>query len=1094
VGKKKWLWIALSVAIAVALGTPRIANAYKVWQIRERRATIDRARAALAAGADGLPEMSALLAGDPGADPGKPEVEADDAEIRRLVMEAEIGQRTPESQRMLLQIAAAERARWANFDPAAAGGSVNPGTRRWLSLGPQAARSQFNGTYYKAVDSGRATAVAVHPTKPRTVYLATSGGGVWQADDFGNFPFWFPITDGLGSLAIGAMSVTGPLDAAGNPTIWLGLGDFVDQQFGAVVKSSDGGTTWGTPIFLSTTSHPADAKPSSALNVRDIKTDPNDATKVLVATDDGFYMSTNGGATFNLIDLPNPASFGATREGTWQIVYIGQVAGISQWVVSGVYACLGANPPSIQAGAFACPGDTAHYNMGDFWKSTDAGATWTSIRQAGGLPAAVTGNRVTDIGRINFAAGATTDPTTTVLYAEASAAQETTAVIPLVVPPASFANATAAFLKSTDGGSTWTRIATGLNVGATQGVTPAVTPTALTNPTIFAADAGAQAGCTIMNLGHVQSWYNLTVAVDPGNPNRAIFGGDLCSAITKDGGATFQAASHWLPQGGSGYTTDGFLPYVHADWHTSLAIRDAGGQSVLFAGTDGGLFVTRNIWDVPTTPQGQWQQPDVGLATHLFYGIGTGDPTLGNPNVVFGGLQDNGTRWRLLSDESYIADFNAQNWDQILGGDGFGAAVSTDTTGQNPVYWISVNGARRYCRPRAHDCSLATRIENGVELVNWRNPGLFSGDGDPFLIRYTPLGDDTSGVLSASNLIGWKVFVDNFDRPSITQMTPTPVGTGGGIIVDGTRRTIRGMGFRASPYRYTIDGVSNSRISGGVTTSSTTAMGSFLTIDKPGSAPQTFAAVHGVRVLGACPVPSGTCWLGNGSDFAAPQNPASLGGTDSKQTWLASSNSVLTNPVGTDPAVLIPASIGHLFKTIDQGNTWVPFHGNGTGLDLPNVPIYTVVYDPTDNSDKAIWVGTELGVYRTTDGGNTWAPYGLGLPMVRVWDIHIANNGSLIRIATYGRGVWEIYPNSEPATLASAGNGDFDKNGVVDFFDMASLAARMGSNPDTTPRFVGDMVYDNLVDLDPTIPAGKPKTIIDETDLAALVAKFGGNP
>ena len=64
--------------------------------------------------------------------------------------------------------------------------------------------------------------------------------------------------------------------------------------------------------------------------------------------------------------------------------------------------------------------------MGDFWKSTDAGATWTSVRQAGGLPTTVTGNRVTDVGRINFAAGPTTDPTTTVLYAQASAAQETT--------------------------------------------------------------------------------------------------------------------------------------------------------------------------------------------------------------------------------------------------------------------------------------------------------------------------------------------------------------------------------------------------------------------------------------------------------------------------------------------------------------------------------------------------------------------------------------------------------------------------------------------------------------------------------------------
>src|SRR6266850_2393930 len=306
VANKKWLWIAPSLAIAVALGAPRIANAYKVWQITERRAAIDRARAALATGADGLPEMSALLAGDPDADPAKPE------------------------------IAAAERAKWSNFDPAAAGGSVNPGTRTWLSLGPQAARSEFNGSYYKAMDSGRPNTIAVHPTKPNTVYLATSGGGVWQADDFGNFPTWFPITDTLGSLAIGAMSVGTPLDASGNPTIWLGLGDFVDQQFGAVVKSSNGGNTWGTPIFLNTALHPADGKASSALNVRDLKTDPNDANKVLVATDDGFYMSTNGGTSFNLVDLPNTTAFGPTREGTWQIVYIGQVGGVSQWVVSGV--------------------------------------------------------------------------------------------------------------------------------------------------------------------------------------------------------------------------------------------------------------------------------------------------------------------------------------------------------------------------------------------------------------------------------------------------------------------------------------------------------------------------------------------------------------------------------------------------------------------------------------------------------------------------------------------------------------------------------------------------------------------------------------
>ena len=99
---------------------------------------------------------------------------------------------------------------------------------------------------------------------------------------------------------------------------------------------------------------------------------------------------------------------------------------------------------------------------------------------------------------------------------------------------------------------------------------------------------------------------------------------------------------------------------------------------------------------------------------------------------------------------------------------------------------------------------------------------------------------------------------------------------------------------------------------------------------------------------------------------------------------------------------------------------------------------------------------------------------------MRVTDIRISNNGSLVRISTYGRGVWEIYPNSEPPT--ASGTGDFDQNHVIDFFDMASLAARMGSTPGVT----NNLVYDSSVDFE-------GNSTNDEADLAALVAKFGSN-
>ncbi len=1110
--KKKLLLVAaVAVAGAALLAAPRIARALIALDAEQQ--TLLDAWTALQNGADTLPDLSPLLTAS-ATNTGDAE-SADFAAVRRLAMAAETGARTPDAQKYLLDLATQQNAFWADPNAAIRAGATVPGTRKWASLGPLAARQEFNATYYNGMDSGRPTAIVVHPQNPNLVFLGTSGGGIWVADLSTSTPKWTAITETLGSLAIGAIAIDPNVAADGTLTLWLGLGDAFDQQSGVLVKGTykPGDTTgvWGSPIVLGTSTHPADGFPSAPMNIRQIRLDPNAPGHILVAADDALYMSTDAGSSFQLIDLPNEPAIGfapnagMTREAIWDIAYLGPDAGTgaSHWLVSGVYGCptlpgatVPSRPPSPASemraagitGQLACPSDTnpADYNKGDFWKSTDGGATWVSIRVSGGLPLSVTGSNLTDVGRIAFATGPATDPTTTIVYAQGGSAQEAPLTNPIAFTPAA-----AAYLKSVDGGSTWTQIATGLTLS-----NPATTPTAVKNPT-FATDAGN--GCQSMNVSHAQSFYNLAVAVDPGNPNRAVFGGDLCSAITVDGGLTFSLSSHWLPLSGFGQTSFGLLPYVHADWHVALALR-INGMPVLLAGHDGGLSITRDVWDVPTPELSSWTQPDVGLATHMFNGIGTGDPTLGNPNVVFGGTQDNGTRFRLVADEAFIQDLNPGNWDQIIGGDGIGAAVSSDTNGQNPVYWASVNGRRQFCLPRTWDCSRATRIQNGVESPNWRNVGSLSGIADPFLMRFDPLGDDSSGVASASSTAAAVWFINQTSFATSARL----VVANNSLLVDGTIRSIRGMGLRVSPYRYTLDGKANTRIYGGVTGSNgpataggttdpttATGMGSFLAWEEP-LANGTFStgltvSPNGIRFKGATSVGTGTLWIGNGSDFAAPRNPASLGGTDSKKTWLASSNAVLSNAIGCagnpvpttcDPQIIIPASIGHIYKTIDGGLTWTPFHGNGAGFDLPNFPVWVMRYDPSDTTDQIIWVGTEFGVYRTTDGGNTWAPYGSGLPAVRITDIRISNNGSLVRVATYGRGVWEIYPNSE--VPIAAGTGDFDGAKVLDFFDVASLAARMGS----TPSLNNNLPYDSAVDLD-------GNSTVDDADLSALVAKFG---
>ena len=96
----------------------------------------------------------------------------------------------------------------------------------------------------------------------------------------------------------------------------------------------------------------------------------------------------------------------------------------------------------------------------------------------------------------------------------------------------------------------------------------------------------------------------------------------------------------------------------------------------------------------------------------------------------------------------------------------------------------------------------------------------------------------------------------------------------------------------------------------------------------------------------------------------------------------------------------------------------------------------------------------------------------------------MSQNGSLIRVAMYGRGIWEIYPRSEGA--AAVGKGDFDGNGVIDFRDLSQLANRLTNTPAATEV----PLYDSQMNLTET---GAAQTL-DDNDLAALLAKFGGAP
>jgi hypothetical protein len=307
----------------------------------------------------------------------------------------------------------------------------------WVNVGPTDAFYEFNYSGIYGVDSGRPTAIVVDPRDPNVVYDAVSGGGIWKTYDFVSgypTPTWIPVGDTLPVLAIGALA----LDPNAADTLYAGTGDSFDIGGNQVFKSTDGGATWGTPVTLAGTA-PGTTTAFNPAAIRDIRVDPENGMNVMVASDQGLFRSTNGGTTFTYVDLPNATA--NVMEATWSLAYLGNHG----WLISGVTACNTANKARGPRAGFGSYTDAAACplgNLGDLWRSTDSGATWTSLRNTKNalpLPAALpTGTD--DLGRMMLAAGPTTNPAKTAIYVFAGDAND---------------SITAGILRSTDGGQTF---------------------------------------------------------------------------------------------------------------------------------------------------------------------------------------------------------------------------------------------------------------------------------------------------------------------------------------------------------------------------------------------------------------------------------------------------------------------------------------------------------------------------------------------------------------------------------------------------------------------------------------------------------------
>ncbi len=217
--------------------------------------------------------------------------------------------------------------------------------------------------------------------------------------------------------------------------------------------------------------------------------------------------------------------------------------------------------------------------------------------------------------------------------------------------------------KSTDGGYNWTYVSEEItnHYRIEMAISPTDTNIVYASPVdenygLLGFFRSPDAGNTWFNYGNStnwlnsQGWYDNALVVSPLDPDVVIVGGlDIYRVEINGASMTTTKLTNWYS--GTEY------PYVHADQHALVTIKDGNTNFAIIAGNDGGVFYSPDMG-------ASWESKDNHYNVTQYYDADR-HPTV---NAFIGGTQDNGTH--RSPDEATATD----SWTEVIGGDGFDCA------------------------------------------------------------------------------------------------------------------------------------------------------------------------------------------------------------------------------------------------------------------------------------------------------------------------------------------------------------------------------------------------------------------------------------
>lgn len=250
----------------------------------------------------------------------------------------------------------------------------------------------------------------------------------------------------------------------------------------------------------------------------------------------------------------------------------------------------------------------------------------------------------------------------------------------IVVAVGNLTNTDKGIYRTTNGGSTWTKITSGLpssfqgfirldNVAASSNVIIAsIGRSAGSLDELYRSTDFGNSWSVLSNSNHCdyQFWFAHDVAINPSNTNELIMGG--VPLYNYDISATDPTS----------------IGGVHADIHDIEF--DPSNNNLVYVACDGGMYKSSN-------GGASFSMINGGLQAVQFYASFAVSPS--NPNIMIGGLQDNG-----------VVRYNGSGWTAVAGGDGGPCAFHP--TNSNIV--LASNDARRVLRSTNGGTSFGTEV------------------------------------------------------------------------------------------------------------------------------------------------------------------------------------------------------------------------------------------------------------------------------------------------------------------------------------------------------------------------------------------------